>query len=85
MSGVSSKLGGWTPDQVAQGRRWVLAWRLAGEDLAKIRRNELRAQDAFQAIAHLCGPADYRVPPRSPRPTSGLVEQQRWFQKARLR
>jgi hypothetical protein len=39
--------------------------------------------DAFSVIAKLCGPADYRVAPRAPKPTSGLVEQQRWF--ARLR
>ena len=35
-----------------------------------------------RAIALLCGPADYRVPPRAPLPTSGLVEQQYWFKKA---
>jgi hypothetical protein len=39
--------------------------------------------DAFSVIAKLCGPADYRVAPRTPKPTSGLVEQQRWFALAR--
>jgi Mrp family chromosome partitioning ATPase len=34
------------------------------------------------AVRLLCGPADYSVPPRCPRPSSGLVEQQRWFMKA---
>ena len=31
----------------------------------------------------LTGPADYRNEPRKPRDSSGLVEQQRWFMKAR--
>src|SRR5579885_3062292 len=78
----SSSLAGWTPEQIAQGKRWVEAWRQAGEALEKIRRDELRKLDAQRAIALLCGPADYHVVPRAPRPGSGLVEQQRWFIKA---
>jgi hypothetical protein len=77
-----SSLSSWTPAQVALGRRWVQAWREAGERMEHLRREELRGLDAQRAIAILCGPADYRVPPRAPRPTSGLVEQQRWFKKA---
>ncbi len=64
------------------GRRWVQAWREAGPVMERLRRQELRCLDAQVAIALLCGPADYRVPPRAPRPTSELVEQQRWFKKA---
>ena len=77
-----SELASWTPEQVAEGRRWVAAWRLAGPDLEKIRRKELRELDVLRAIEALCVPADYHVPPRAPGPTSGLVEQQRWFMKA---
>jgi hypothetical protein len=36
-------------------------------------------------LALLCGQADYRTPPRAPKPTSGLVEQQRWFTKCKSR
>jgi hypothetical protein len=72
----------WTPEQIEQGRRWVQAWREAGEAMERLRREELRSLDAYRAIALLCGPADYRVPPRAPKPTSGLVEQQYWFKKA---
>jgi len=54
-------------------------------DLERIRRHELRTLDTYQTIALLCGPADYTVPPRVPKPTSGLVEQQRWFMKAAKR
>lgn len=85
MSSEPSSLADWTPEQIAQGKRWVQAWREAGEVMERLRREELRRLDAHQAVALLCGPADYRVPPRAPKPTSGLVEQQRWFMKARER
>lgn len=82
MSSGASSLADWTPEQIAVGRRWVRAWQAAGSALEQIRRQELRQLDSAKAIAFLCGPADYRVPPRSPKPTSGLVVQQRWFMKA---
>ncbi len=78
----SSSLADWTPEQVALGKRWVQAWQEAAPALERVRRHELRRLDPERAIALLCGPADYRVPPRSPKPSSGLVEQQRWFMKA---
>ena len=82
MSSDTSSLTGWTPEQIAQGKRWVQAWKNAGEDMEQLRRKELREMDARHSIELLCGPADYRVPPRAPKPTSGLIEQQRWFMKA---
>jgi hypothetical protein len=39
--------------------------------------------DAFTAISWLCGPANYDEPPRAPKPTSGLIEQQRLFRALR--
>jgi hypothetical protein len=83
MRALETALDGWTPEQVEQGRRWVKAWQDAGPRLEAIRRRELRDLNAFDAIALLCGPADYTVPPRAPKPTSGLIDQQRLF--ARLR
>jgi hypothetical protein len=77
-----SSLAHWTPEQIAQGKRWVQAWREAGPILEQLRRDELRRLDSHKAIALLCGPADYRMAPRAPKPTSGLVEQQQWFMKA---
>jgi hypothetical protein len=85
MSGKPSSLADWTPEQIAQGKRWVQAWKEAGELMEKLRREELRKLDARRAIALLRGPADYGVPPRAPKPTSGLIEQQYWFMKARKR
>jgi hypothetical protein len=82
MSSETSSLADWTPEQIAQGKRWVQAWKEAGEVMEQLRRDELRRFDAGRALEFLCGPADYRVPPRAPKPTSGLVEQQSWFMKA---
>ena len=78
-------LAGWTPDQIDTARRWVQVWKQAGPRLERLRRKELRRLDPQRAIALLCGEADYTVPPRAPQPTSGLVEQQRWFMKAAAR
>jgi hypothetical protein len=83
MSRRTSALAAWTPEQIQAGRQWVAAWQAAGPELERIRRQELRRIDGKKTIALLCGSADYRVPPRAPKPTSGLVEQQRWFSKLR--
>lgn len=85
MKKESSALAGWTPEQIALSRRWVETWKLAGADLERIHRKELRELDTYRAIEMLCGPADYTCPPRAPKPFSGLVEQQRWFMKAASR
>ena len=82
MASRFSKLTDWTPEQIAMGKRWVQAWKEAGPELERLRRQELRRLDVARTIALLCGPADYTVPPRAAKPTSGLVEQQRWFMKA---
>jgi hypothetical protein len=81
MSSPPTRLADWTSDQVADGERWVRTWAQAGPKLEAIRREELRRLDPVAGIARLCGPSDYTVPPRAPQPTSGLVEQQRWFKK----
>ena len=80
-----SSLAEWTPEQIALGKRWVRAWKGAGEAMDRLRRDELRRLDPHRTIALLCGPADYQVAPRAPKPTSGLIEQQHWFMKAARR
>jgi hypothetical protein len=72
----------WTPEQIALAKRWVRTWKEAAPVLERLRREELRRLDPELALRLLCGPANYRVPPRVARPSSGLVEQQRWFLKA---
>ena len=64
-------------------RRTVETWIRAGEELERIRREELRALDTREAVRQIfCG---LRVAwPPAP-PTSGLVEQQAWFARLRER
>jgi hypothetical protein len=83
MASRPSALASWSPEQIALGKRWVRTWQDAGPRLERIRRQELRELDAYTAIALLCGPADYRVAPRAPKSSSGLVEQQRLFRMLR--
>lgn len=78
-----SALASWSPEQIERGRQWVAAWKRAAPELERMRRDELRGLDTYQAISWLCGPADYTVAPRAPKSTSGLIEQQRLFQKLR--
>jgi hypothetical protein len=85
MISAEGAFGSWTPAQIERGREAVENWRVAGELMERLRREELRRLDGYKAISLLCGPADYTVPPRAPKPTSGLIEQQRWFMKARQR
>jgi hypothetical protein len=82
MNDKPSTLADWTPEQIALGKRWVETWRLAGADLERIRRKEIRELDTYKALLLLCGSADYTRPPYAPEPWSGLVEQQSWFMKA---
>jgi hypothetical protein len=77
-----SALANWTPEQLALGKKWVETWRLAGQDLERIRRKEIRELDTYKTISLLCKSADYTRPPYAPKPWSGLIEQQRWFKKA---
>lgn len=83
MESRPSALANWSPEQVAQGRRWVKTWQNAAPRLEAIRRQELRQLDPYTAISWLCGPASYHEAPRAPKPTSGLIEQQRLFSKLR--
>ena len=56
MCNESSSLANWTPEELANGRRWVQAWREAGQEMERLRREELRRLDGLRAIALLCGP-----------------------------
>lgn len=64
-------------------KRWVDTWRRAGPELERIRREELAAVDTQQAVAALADVFLYARAHFPPPPTSGLVEQQRWFQTLR--
>lgn len=79
---TSSALVDWTPEHIALCKEWVETWRLAGQDLERIRRKKIRGLDTYQAILRLYESADYTQPPYAPILWSGLIEQQDWFKKA---
>lgn len=82
MSSDQDNLAGWTEQQIIQAKQAIQAWKRAGVVMEQLRRDALRTMDD-RAVELLCGPADYHTPPRQARPSSGLIEQQRWFMKAR--
>ena len=81
MTVKQSALAGWTPEQIAQARRWIETWRVTAKELERIARAELRSLDTRRAIELLCCDADFSRPPWAPPPTSGLIEMQRLFKK----
>ena len=77
-------------DEIDQAKRaavrhWAEVWRRAGPELERIRHEELRRmteEDSRRAFISLCEYAALHGE-NTPRPTSGLVEQQRKFMKLR--
>jgi hypothetical protein len=61
--------------------RWVQTWKEAGPLLEAIRRREIREADNLQALAALEGAFNHALRSLPPRPSSGLVEMQRWLAK----
>jgi hypothetical protein len=64
-------------------KRWGQAWKTAGPLLERIRREELRKLDTLRTIEALTFAIDFSKDPFRPKPTSGLIEQQRLFTKLR--
>jgi len=58
-------------------------WRRAGEVMEKMQAEEIRTADTAQAMRALTGAVLAELQRRPAEPTSGLVEQQRWFRKLR--
>ena len=72
-----------TETEREQAKQWAEAWKQAGPELERIRRKEIRETDTFEALKAFLGPIDFSKEPFHPRPSSGLVEQQASFAKAR--
>ena len=64
-------------------RKWVENWKRVGPELEKIRRAELRKVSTQQALMNLADVFEYARLHFKPRPGSGLIEQQTWFQRFR--
>jgi len=64
-------------------KQWVENWRRVGPILEQIEADELRARDNVEAIQRLIPMIDWCIRRSVPRTASGLLEQQRLFQKLR--
>jgi hypothetical protein len=64
-------------------RRWVGTWRKAGPELEAIRRKEIREADNLEVLKALESAFNHAVRATPLRPSSGLVEMQRWLAKLR--
>lgn len=64
---------------------WVDMWRRAGPELERMREEEVRRENTIAAFETFKGMALLAIRDHPPEPTSGLVEQQRWFRLAAAR
>lgn len=67
------------PNDQSQLQCWVDTWKNAGPELQRVREAEVRAADTAAALKAFTGLALAAARANPPKPTSGLVEQQRWF------
>ncbi len=63
--------------------RWIECWRRAGPELERIRAEEIRATDTARSIQILDDAFESAIRLNPPQATSGLIEQQRLFVRAR--
>jgi hypothetical protein len=66
-----------------QVRAWIRNWEKLGPILEDLRRQDIRQADTLRAIPAFDGAFESAVRDSPPKPWSGLIEQQRLFQKAR--
>ncbi len=72
-----------TPTERVRAEQYVKAWQRAAPELERMRREAIRCADTALAIEALDDAFESAVKMFSPRPVSGLVEQQRLFQRLR--
>ena len=63
--------------------KWVHSWKQAGAVLEELRQAEIENVDVQKAIAYLNDAFESALVYFPPKSTSGLVEMQTWFLKAR--
>jgi hypothetical protein len=60
-------------------RRWVETWKQAGPKLEEIRRREIQEADNLHVLGLLEGAFNHALRTLPPRPSSGMVEMQKWL------
>ena len=63
--------------------KWIKAWKSAGPALDEIRKKELKSTVTSQAMEALSDAYEWALKNYKASSTSGLIEQQRIFSKAR--
>jgi hypothetical protein len=66
---------------ISQIKFWIQCWKQAGVQLEQIRQVELHSMSTCQALLNLSGAFESCRRHFSPKPYSGLIEQQAWFKK----
>jgi hypothetical protein len=64
-------------------KKWVQAWQTAAIELEKLRQDEIRRANTQMAIENLDDAFQAALLHFPPRPSSGLVEQQRLFHQSK--
>ena len=72
-----------TPDDRNDLKQWAENWRIASARIERMRLESLPRLDLVAAIESFSDVLEYCRSHRRPRPDSGLIEQQRLFQKRR--
>jgi len=72
-----------TGHEKAEIRAWIQGWRKAGPILEEIRAEEIRATDTVAALEVLDGMFTHAVETLPARESSGLIEQQAIFARAK--
>lgn len=62
-------------------KQWVDCWKQAGAEMDALKEAELASISTMQALQNLAGAFESCRQHFPLRPSSGLVEQQAWFQK----
>ena len=72
-----------TEQERARALTWINAWKRAGPEMEKMRREDIRQADTASSIPAFDGLFENAVRNFPPKQTSGLVEQQRDFQRSK--
>jgi len=62
-------------------KEWAERWKVTGQTLAEIKREELRRADVAAIVLSLTDASEAELTAYPPKPTSGLVEMQRVFRR----
>ena len=72
-----------TAIELERTKKWVENWKTLGPELERMREEDIRNADTVTAMIQLSGAFRSAILMLPPRESSGLVEQQMYFARAR--